>query len=60
MNAIFSYLGFNLSNFFLFPLLAIILGSEAAQVLDISFSSSLLWPRIGMKIIICEFLTALG
>ena len=55
-----SYLGFNLTNFFLFPLLPIILGSAAAQVLDISLSSSLPWPRLGIKIIICEFFTALG
>ena len=55
-----SYLGFNLTNFFLFPLLPIILGSAAAKVTKISLCSSLPWPRIGMKIIICEFFTAFG
>jgi hypothetical protein len=55
-----SYLGFNLTNFFLFPLLPIILGNAAAKVTDISLSSSLPWPRIGTTIIICEIFTALG
>ena len=55
-----SYLGFNLTNFFLFPLLPIILGNAAAQVTQISLSPTLPWPSIGFKIIICELFTALG
>jgi hypothetical protein len=55
-----SYFGFNLTTFFLPPLLPIILGSAAGNVTDISLCSSLPWPRVGIKIIICEFFTALG
>ena len=55
-----SYLGFNLINFFLFPLIPIILGNAAAQVIHISLSPTLPWPSIGFKIIICEIFTALG
>ena len=55
-----SYFGFNYTTFFLFPLLPIIIGSAAGNVTDISLCTSLPWPRIGIKIILCEFFTAFG
>ena len=55
-----SYLGFNLTNFFLFPLLPLIIGHAAGQAADISLCPSLPWPVIGWKIILCELFYALG
>ena len=55
-----SYLGFNVTNFFLFPFIPLIIGNSAGQSVDISLCPSLPWPRIGWKIILCEFFYALG
>jgi len=55
-----SFLSFNFSIFFFFPLTPIILGCAASKAPKISMSVNLPWPKSGLRVIICEFLAGCG
>ena len=52
--------GFSVSNFLLYPFLPLVLARAASLIPELSLHSTLPWPRIGWKVVVCECLTCAG
>lgn len=52
--------GFSISNFLFLPFLPLIIAKAASKIPSISLDNHLPWPKIGSKLIFCEFFTFFG